>query len=52
MALDPEQPLYIIELGTGAGKFSFFTPRIATVRTARVDARRRCDDDHGTDGAV
>ncbi|GMH64023.1 hypothetical protein TrLO_g8109 [Triparma laevis f. longispina] len=24
MKLNPEQPLYIIELGTGAGKFSFF----------------------------
>lgn len=24
MALDPTEPLYIIELGTGSGKFSFF----------------------------
>lgn len=24
MVLDPEEPLYIIELGTGSGKFSFF----------------------------
>ncbi len=24
MPLDPNEPLYIIELGTGSGKFSFF----------------------------
>ena len=24
MGLDPTEPLYIIELGTGSGKFSFF----------------------------
>ena len=24
MALDPTEPLYIVELGTGSGKFSFF----------------------------
>lgn len=24
MALDPTEPLYVIELGTGSGKFSFF----------------------------
>lgn len=24
MKLDPTEPLYIIELGTGSGKFSFF----------------------------
>ena len=24
LALDPTKPLYIVELGTGAGKFSFF----------------------------
>lgn len=24
MKLDPTEPLYVIELGTGSGKFSFF----------------------------
>lgn len=24
MTLDPTQPFYVIELGTGSGKFSFF----------------------------
>lgn len=24
MALDPTEPFYVVELGTGSGKFSFF----------------------------
>lgn len=36
MALDPTEPLYIIELGTGSGKFSFFMLKALLEMKART----------------
>lgn len=42
LALDPSEPLYIIELGTGSGKFSFYMLKaLEEVRAPRLASARR-----------